>query len=139
MSNSVNDIRLAQLQASEVELQIQKINEEIKKERILFEGRISPLLSELDELNRVLDIHYSCNLKHVSVVEWKNQKSGSVYLKGMFYCYKPGAAKISTASVHIGKLDDFPLGKNDPRAYELGILKAQKYINERNYTIKRVD
>lgn len=137
MTDLITDIRIAQLKASEIELRIQKINDSIKNERILFENKIAPMMKELEELNESLEEHYSSNLRHISVVEWKNQKNGALYLKGTFYCYKPGATKTSTASVHIGKSDDFPMGKNDPRAFELGILKAQKYMKDKKCTIRK--
>ena len=119
-----------------VNSEIQKIQDELTKKRDEFSLSIKPLVDRLEDLSQKRKNHYITNLENISVVEWKNP-AGISYLKGTFYIYDPELGKVRTASTHIGKLEDFPLGKNDPRARQLGIQKAEKYAKERGLTFRK--
>jgi hypothetical protein len=60
----------------------------------------------------------------VSVIEVVNYKTGIKYLRGSVRYFVEGEPKRQTASIHLGKLSDFPQGINDPKLDELVMMKA---------------
>jgi hypothetical protein len=137
MEIKIDDIRRSQLEAAKINIRIQALKSEISERKKAFDISIAKLVDELKGLEDQLRESDSMNFRNVSVVEWTDKKTGKMYLKGLFYYYKPGASKLTSGAIHIGKLEDFPLGKGDSRAKEVAIMKAHQFISKRGYSLSK--
>lgn len=124
-------IRTAQVKGEKMILRIEQLNQAIIKRKEEFDLEVKPLYEEIEKLEFELQQLDLTNVRRINVVEWKHPATGNVYLKGLFYFYLPGTLRKKSGTVHIGSINNFPLGKSDPRAEAIGLVKAQDYLEKK--------
>jgi hypothetical protein len=135
--DTAKDVKRAEIELAQLKLQAQKLKAQISELMKDAEVKIKPISERLLEIETKIQEHNRHHVGQLTIMEWKSPKNGSLYLRGAFYYYKPGATRQSIGTVHIGKVDAFPLGKTDLKAIELGIIKANKYIKANGYLMSK--
>ena len=89
---------------------------ETKTKVEMLSNQIENLQNQLDIQMKLLETLSIFNEPKVSIYEFKNKEIS--YLKGSFQSIMPDG-KTFRASVHVGKLENFKDGKNDPEALKV--------------------
>lgn len=89
---------------------------ETKTKVEMLSNQIENLQNQLDIQMKLLETLSIFNEPKVSIYEFKNKEIS--YLKGSFQSIMPDG-KTFRASVHVGKLENFKKGKNDPEALKV--------------------
>lgn len=131
------DIKRTEIEIAQLKLQAEKLKTQISELRLDLENKIKPISEQLVEIEAKIQERQRNHVGQLTIMEWTSPKNGTLYLRGAFYYYKPGATRQSIGTVHIGKLDAFPLGKTDPKAIELGLIKANKFIKGNGYLMSK--
>ncbi len=90
--------------------------------------QIENLQNQLDNEMKLLETLSIFNEPKVSLYEFKSNNIS--YLKGSFQSIIRDG-KIFRASVHVGKLENFKLGKNDPKALKIAQQKISLMLKSK--------
>ena len=108
----------------------EKLNQ---KERVLEDElkRIRPLRQEISELSSQIKFYEKYYIPKIFLMPILNKQTGTEYLKAVVRYYVDGIEKQQATTVHVGKLSDFPMGINDPKAKKIAFDKAWKFISSK--------
>jgi len=101
---------------------------ETKTKVEMLSNQIENLQNQLDIQMKLLETLSIFNEPKVSIYEFKNKEIS--YLKGSFQSIMSDG-KTFRASVHVGKLENFKQGKNDPKALKIAQQKISLMLKSK--------
>lgn len=131
----IKEIREAQLKVEELNLKLEELKNRIVKLKVEFDDKVRPIYDEMVSIEEQIRDHYNNHVKSINIVVWKHPATGKSYLKGVFQYNVPNKSRKASATVHIGLLENFPLGKDDPKARSIGLVKAQELLKRKIFSL----
>ena len=93
--------------------------------------RIRPLRQEISDLKSEIEYYEKYYIPRIFLMPITNKQLGVDYMKAVVRYYVKGIEKQQATTIHVGKVSDFPMGVNDPRAKEIALKKAMDFVSRK--------